>query len=122
MSFPSLANHIQVLSMSWLILVIPSTFAEAIGLGLKKSGSWGYLDVQIFVAIMYIAAFVASWSLRAWKVWEMDQAHLDEKEVDMAIRDESVVLAIADETRTEHNSTAQRRLNPYRGLWAIVRV
>jgi MFS family permease len=48
------------LSIYWLVLVLPSTFAEAIAIGLKKPGVNGYIDIQIFTGIMYAASFLAS--------------------------------------------------------------
>lgn len=52
------ANTYAALSMTWLVLVLPSTFAEVIGLSLRRSGPGGYLDVQLFVGSMYIGAFI----------------------------------------------------------------
>lgn len=44
--------------MSWLVLSVPATFAEVIGLSLKRPGSWGYVNNQIFTGLMYIGAFI----------------------------------------------------------------
>ena len=43
--------------MTWLILVLPATFSEVIGISLKAPGSHGYLNNQLFIGIMYMAAF-----------------------------------------------------------------
>ena len=47
------------LSILWLVLVIPATVAEVIGLNLRKPGVDGYLPVQIFVGFVYLAAFLS---------------------------------------------------------------
>ncbi|KAF4952446.1 hypothetical protein FSARC_12641 [Fusarium sarcochroum] len=58
----------SVLSVYWLILVIPTVFAEPIALSLKTNDSWPYLRVQLFTGFMYLAAFLPVWLLRAWKL------------------------------------------------------
>lgn len=90
------------MSLTFLVLVLPATFAEVIGLSLKKSGPRAYLDVQVFTGFMYMGAFAfgmfemsfaycldgpistlceqanlfeSGWALRAWKVQELEEAH-----------------------------------------------
>lgn len=46
------------MSITWLVLVLPATFAEVIGLSLVKPGRDGYLDVQIYTGCVFTAAFV----------------------------------------------------------------
>ncbi|KAL7815246.1 MFS general substrate transporter [Trichoderma gracile] len=46
------------ISLSILTLSLPYTFAEAIGLSLRKSGPNGFLDVQIFAGVMFAASTV----------------------------------------------------------------
>ncbi|PTB68383.1 MFS general substrate transporter [Trichoderma citrinoviride] len=46
------------ISLSILTLALPYTFAEAIGLSLRKSGVNGFLDVQIFAGVMFAASTV----------------------------------------------------------------
>lgn len=50
----------SALSITWLVLVLPATFAEVIGLSLVTPGKNGYLHVQIYTGCMYLAAFVFS--------------------------------------------------------------
>lgn len=47
------------MSITWLVLVLPATFAEVIGLSLVKPGRNGYLDVQIYTGFMFTAAFLS---------------------------------------------------------------
>lgn len=49
----------SALSLVWLVLVLPSTFAEVIGLSLRGPGSGGYLPVQLFNGACYFMAFVS---------------------------------------------------------------
>lgn len=54
----------SALSIFWIILVIPATFAEPIALTIKGSGLNAYLPVQLFTGFMYVAAFISSKSLQ----------------------------------------------------------
>ncbi|KAL5332917.1 major facilitator superfamily domain-containing protein [Aspergillus crustosus] len=58
------------LSITWLVLVPPTTVAEPIALLLRDEDSDNriYLHVQIFTGLMYIAAAVCLWLVRGWKV------------------------------------------------------
>ncbi|KAK4188347.1 major facilitator superfamily domain-containing protein [Podospora australis] len=60
------------LSIYWLVLVLPATFAEVIGLTLRTSGVNGYINVQIFTGIMYITSFLFIWLLRSWKIQQLE--------------------------------------------------
>ncbi|ERT00272.1 MFS transporter (Mch2) [Sporothrix schenckii 1099-18] len=63
------------LSVLWIILVPPATCAEAIGLSLRTdSGSDSYLHVQLFAGFCFLAAFIAGWLLRAWKLHQLEDA------------------------------------------------
>ncbi|KAK3337367.1 major facilitator superfamily domain-containing protein [Cercophora scortea] len=62
----------SALSLYWLVLVLPSTFAEVIGLSLRTSGTNGYINVQVFVGALYCVSFASIWLLRSWKVQQMD--------------------------------------------------
>ncbi|KAF3054772.1 putative transporter MCH2 [Trichoderma lentiforme] len=46
----------SALSIVWTISAVPSAFAEAMALGLRRSHSPVYLDVQIFAGCMFIGA------------------------------------------------------------------
>ena len=47
------------------------TVAEPIALELSQS-SGGYLHAQIFTGLMYIAAAICMWFLRAWKIGQLE--------------------------------------------------
>ncbi|KAK7719590.1 hypothetical protein SLS64_001767 [Diaporthe eres] len=49
----------SVMSITWLVLVLPATFAEVIGLSLVEPGSDGYLHVQVYTGAMFVSAFAA---------------------------------------------------------------
>ena len=73
------------LSIVWLVLVLPTTFAEPLGLKLRQMHGDIYLHAQIFTGVMYICAAICLWLLRAWKVGELERSE-QEKKVE---RDES---------------------------------
>ncbi|KAK4128256.1 MFS general substrate transporter [Parathielavia appendiculata] len=71
----------SALSIYWLVLVLPATFAEVIALRLKTSGAGAYLNVQAFTGTMYIAAFMSLWLLRSWKLQQLELLGLDDKTI-----------------------------------------
>lgn len=81
----------SLLSVTWIILVLPGTFAEVIGLSLRKHGVDGYLDVQLFTGFMFIAAGICSWLLRAWKLHELETMRLTKEQRELEIRDDDAV-------------------------------
>ncbi|MCJ1382172.1 hypothetical protein MMC17_005284 [Xylographa soralifera] len=79
----------SALSITWLILVLPTTckssissvnsgmltlhlVSEPIALELSQSNG-GYLHAQIFTGFMYIAAAICMWFLRGWKIGQLEQ-------------------------------------------------
>lgn len=62
------------LSWTWLLMVPPTTCAEAIALELRRRNvqHWIYLPPQIFTAFMYIGAGLFLWIARGWKVGEIE--------------------------------------------------
>jgi len=62
------------LSITWVVMVPPTTLAEAIALGLRREGSSNiYLDAQIFVAMMYLGGALCIWIVRGWKVGQLEE-------------------------------------------------
>ncbi|KAI8629122.1 major facilitator superfamily transporter [Xylariaceae sp. FL1651] len=112
----------SALSMSWLVLVLPATFAEVIGVSLRKPGTFGYRDVQLFTGFMYIGAFIFGWILRAWKVWELEQARLTKEQRELAIRDDGVLPSAELRRHASRASTVKEKVLNLRGLWAVQRV
>ncbi|KAK2024770.1 major facilitator superfamily transporter [Colletotrichum zoysiae] len=89
----------SALSIFWIILVIPATFAEPIGLTLKTFGSDAYLKVQVFTGVMYIAALLSIWFLRSWKIRQLDTiALLEEQEGDVLHNNDAVSLTTSRRT------------------------
>ncbi|TGJ86840.1 hypothetical protein E0Z10_g1888 [Xylaria hypoxylon] len=112
----------SALSITWLVLVLPATFAEVIGLSLRSPGTWGYRSVQLFTAFMYIGAFIFGWILRAWKVWELDCTRLDKERRQLDVRDDGVVPLTELRRHTSRASTVKEKVLHLRGLWAVQRV
>ncbi|KAB8233797.1 MCT family MFS transporter [Aspergillus alliaceus] len=67
----------SALSIFWLSVVIPSTFAEPIALWLRTDNATNFLHAQIFVGCMFMAACICLWLVRAWKISELGKADAD---------------------------------------------
>ena len=63
----------SALSIVWIVLVLPTTFAEPVALELRQKSGNIYLHAQIFTGFMYIAAAVCMWFLRIWKIGQIEQ-------------------------------------------------
>lgn len=63
----------STLSVVLFCMVLPTTFAEPIGLALRSPTGDIYLDVQIFVGFMYIGASICNLFLRGWKINKTEQ-------------------------------------------------
>ncbi|KAJ4503869.1 hypothetical protein HRR83_008677 [Exophiala dermatitidis] len=90
------------LSLTWLLMVPPTTFAEPIALELRRQTghSWIYLPPQIFTALTYFAAALCLWFARGWKVgemqWEASKTQRDREQTMMMEEDRTR----ASETKT----------------------
>lgn len=120
----------SVMSITWLVLVLPATFAEVIGLSLVEPGSDGYLHVQVYTGAMFLSAFAAResqndpseppfycfmqpfantfrcvvWALRIWKIHAMEVADLTTEEREKDTRDPSSVGVGTHASPAEHKS------------------
>jgi MFS family permease len=75
------------LSITWVVMVPPTTVAEAIALELRREGTSNvYVDAQIFVAMMYLGGALCLWIVRGWKVGQLEevQRQLGSRGVDEA--------------------------------------
>ena len=50
-----------------------ATVSEPIGLELRQTSGNVYIHAQIYTGVMYIAAALCMWFLRAWKIGELEQ-------------------------------------------------
>ncbi|KAH8821875.1 MFS transporter [Xylogone sp. PMI_703] len=64
------------LTIMWLACSIPATFAEPIGLTLRKTGTNEYLDPQLFTGFMYLGAAIFMFLLRSWKMRAIEGVEL----------------------------------------------
>lgn len=71
-----------VLSVTWIVIVLPVTFSEPIALEIvEHTGS--YLGTQLFTGFMYFAAAGCLLLLRGWKIGEVEEiARLKEQAAD----------------------------------------
>jgi MFS family permease len=115
----------SALSIIWLVLVLPTTFAEPIGLELRTISGDIYLHAQIFAGSMYIGAAVCMWFLRAWKISELEKADMAEDEREQEIRDDDVVVVHQRRNSSRHErrtASAKSKLKAAKGLWSWQRV
>lgn len=89
----------SAMSVTWLVMVLPATFAEVIGLSLVTPGRDGYLHVQVYTGAMFVAAFASLWALRVWKIHIKEVTLLSQEE-----REKGGAVPAG-----QHNTSGQRR-------------
>ena len=114
----------SALSITWLWLVLPCTFAEPIGLGLRATTGDIYLHAQIFTGIVYIAAALCMWFLRAWKIRELEKLAKTKAERERGVRNDDAVLGDRRELSRPVSVTASvvSKAQAAKGLWSWQRV
>jgi MFS family permease len=113
----------SALSIMWLVLVLPCTFAEPIGLQLRTIRGDIYLHAQIFTGLMYIGAALCMWVLRAWKIGELERAASTEEERELELQDEDCVpRARPDISRNQSRMSVKSKAQAAKGLWSWQRV
>ncbi len=111
----------SALTLFWLTLVIPSTFAEVIALALKRDEGFIYRDAQIFTGMMFMGATLCLWFVRAWKVREVELAgKQDRKKREAEIRNDDEVPAEIRRVMTGVSLKSVKENS--RGLWAWTKV
>ncbi|USP74408.1 uncharacterized protein yc1106_01682 [Curvularia clavata] len=63
----------SALSITWLVLVLPTTFSEAIGLEIVAFNGGSYTGAILFTGWMYVGAAIFLWLVRAWKIGEDEE-------------------------------------------------
>jgi len=106
----------SALSIIWIVLVLPCTFSEPIGLKLRASSGNIYLHAQIFTGFMYIGAALCMWFLRAWKISELERV-FNEKKAEEDIRRQGARPGIS-----RHLSRTSTKSKAVKGLWSWQRV
>ncbi|OJJ57485.1 hypothetical protein ASPSYDRAFT_90769 [Aspergillus sydowii CBS 593.65] len=110
------------LSITWLVLVPPTTVAEPIALLLRDNNSINrvYLHVQIFTGLMYIAAAVCLWIVRGWKVGDNIRAK-QEQSVTALNTDKNgqgvVLQQHSSETGNNRNVEGHPQLSTKTAIW-----
>jgi hypothetical protein len=67
-----LAQLPAALSITWVNLVLPTTFSEPIALEIAQH-TGKYLGAQLFTGFMYITAAFCVWMLKAWKIGDLER-------------------------------------------------
>ncbi|RDW66231.1 hypothetical protein BP6252_09866 [Coleophoma cylindrospora] len=112
----------SALSVVWVILVLPATFSEPIGLQLRTADG-NYLHAQLFAGFMYIAAAICMWFVRAWKIRELDKMTIETK--DLVTKDDDAAAEKQKPSlsrRASRTASFKSKAKSTRGLWALVRV
>jgi len=113
----------SALSIVWLILVLPCTFAEPIGLEMRSSTGDIYLHAQIFTGFMYVGAAICMWFLRAWKISELERTTRTKEEREQELRDDDAVPRERPEmSRHPSRTSLKNKVQAARGLWSWQRV
>ncbi|KAJ9647823.1 hypothetical protein H2199_001598 [Coniosporium tulheliwenetii] len=63
----------SALSIVWIVLVLPTTFSEAMALEMVKGAGGRYLGAQLFTGFTYVGAAALLWLVRAWKIGQMEE-------------------------------------------------
>ncbi|TIA09613.1 MFS general substrate transporter, partial [Aureobasidium pullulans] len=102
-----LRNVPSALSICWLVLVIPCTFSEPIGLEIVAYEG-GYLGAQLFTGFMYVGAAACALLLRSWKIAEVDEIEglQDVGNVDAV----TIETKVAESVKEVARKTARKRL------------
>jgi hypothetical protein len=113
----------SALAIMWVVLVLPCTFAEPIGLQLRTTSGNIYLHAQIFTGFMYIAAALCMWLLRAWKIGELEKTARTKEEREQELRDEDLVpRGRPGISRHQSRSSVRSKVQAAKGLWSWERV
>ena len=63
----------SALNITWLTLVLPTTFSEPMALEIASRSKAKYLGTQLFAGFMYIAAAACLLGVRMWKVGDKER-------------------------------------------------
>ncbi|KAK0618599.1 major facilitator superfamily domain-containing protein [Bombardia bombarda] len=95
----------SALSIYWVALAFPATFAEVIALQLKTTGINGYIDVQIFAGVLFFVSFCSLWLLRSWKVQQLDALGLTNEEQEAATQNADATNSLSASHQKRSAST-----------------
>ncbi|KAG4441209.1 hypothetical protein IFR05_003327 [Cadophora sp. M221] len=111
----------SALSIVWLVLVIPCTFSEPIGLEMRQDSGDIYLHAQLFTGFMYIGAALCMWFLRAWKIQELARLKESKEQRERDIRDDDAVVR-PNLSRNASRISVKDTVKVAKGLWSWQRV
>lgn len=116
----------SALSIVWLAVVIPSTFAEPIALWLRTDNGTNFLHAQIYTGFMFLGAAISLWLVRAWKISELQKAGADKDTIkrEAAIMDKDAVaqqpVPVGGTVRGA--TTVRNKAKAAKGLFAFEKV
>ena len=110
----------SALSIVWIVLVLPTTFSEPIGLQLRRDSGNIYLDAQLFAGFMYVGGAICMWFVRAWKIAELEKQACSREERDQQVQDDDEIGKRPNVKRKRSRTASVRTAT--RGLWSWQRV
>ncbi|KUJ06752.1 MFS general substrate transporter [Mollisia scopiformis] len=110
----------STLSIVLVLMVVPTTFAESIALGLRRPTGNIYLDAQIFVGFMFIAASICTLFLRSWKINKMKHEAIEQR--DHQLERLGIVNRQSADTINLENRCSKQFVELIHGLFALARV
>ena len=111
----------SALSIVWIVLVLPTTFSEPIGLQLRRDSGNIYLDAQLFAGFMYLGGAICMWFLRAWKIAELEKGAKSREHGDQEVRDDDTMEKDRPNVKRQMSRTASVK-TATKGLWSWQRV
>lgn len=104
----------STLSIVLVLMVVPTTFAESIALGLRRDTGDIYLDAQIFTGFMFIGASICTLFLRSWKIGRAKEEAIAkwerERELGGNVQQESGISFREPDTYSRRTLLAVKRL------------
>ena len=97
----------SALNLTWLSILLPSTFSEPIALQIVQ-GTGSYLGTQLFAGFMYFAAAICLFVLRGWKIGEVNEiARLTHEASDSM---DPVKVEVDDDLVAESRKVGRKRM------------
>jgi predicted MFS family arabinose efflux permease len=114
----------SALSICWVILVLPCTFAEPIALELRTTSVNIYRHAQLFTGFMYIGAAICMWFLRVWKINDIEKKAQAKEKREQEIQANNTELKGKSDLSRHASRTAsvKSKVKAAKGLWSWQRV
>ncbi|KAJ4353357.1 uncharacterized protein N0V89_005085 [Didymosphaeria variabile] len=96
----------SALSITWLVLALPTTFSEPIGLEIVAFNGGNYTGAILFTGFMYLGAACILWLVRAWKIGEQE-------EIEAKVRADGIVEGEGSGAQTDGETSGISTKSPF---------